>query len=210
MQRRACCIFDAHSRLLFISVGAAFLAMPGDKQAFAFFLMLPCWGLFCCDSMDERPLVSLLMLTHQDDGPRFGLGRSVVQIIANHVDTLISEGHLLRWWISLFHGLFWSEVSHSSILIKYQYKTSSEAAPCTLQPCYFNKWDIFANTSDCQYAMGFPVFILNNFLPIFPFSCHLLMSEWDSPMFDKLICPKTWIPLYLYFSVSLSNLVCNY
>ena len=54
---------------------------------------------------------------------------------------------------------------------------SSEAAPCSLQPCYFAKWDIFADTSDYQYVMGFPVCILNNFLPIFPISCHLLMSE---------------------------------
>ena len=55
--------------------------------------------------------------------------------------------------------------------------TTSEAAPSPLQPSYFAKWDIFADTSDCQYAMGFPVCILNNFLPIFPISCHLLMSE---------------------------------
>jgi hypothetical protein len=54
---------------------------------------------------------------------------------------------------------------------------SSEAAPCPSQPCYFAKWDIVADTSDCQYAMGFPVCILNNFLPIFPISCHYLMSE---------------------------------
>ena len=54
---------------------------------------------------------------------------------------------------------------------------TSEAAPCPLQPCYFDKWDIFADISDCQYAMGFPVCSLNNFLPIFPISCHLLMSE---------------------------------
>jgi len=32
----------------------------------------------------------------------------------------------------------------------------SEAAPCPLQPCYFDKWDLFADTWDCQYAMGFP------------------------------------------------------
>jgi hypothetical protein len=50
-------------------------------------------------------------------------------------------------------------------------------ALCPLQPCYFAKWDIFADTSDCQYAMGFPVCILDNFLPILPISCHLLMSE---------------------------------
>jgi hypothetical protein len=66
----------------------------------------------------------------------------------------------------------------------------------------------FADTSDCQYVMGFPVCILNNFLLIFPISCHLLMSERDSPIFEKLFFPKIWIPLYLYFSVSLSNLVC--
>jgi hypothetical protein len=53
---------------------------------------------------------------------------------------------------------------------------SSEAAPCPLQPCYFDKWDIFADTSDCQYAMGFPVCILDNFLPILAISYHLLMS----------------------------------
>jgi hypothetical protein len=36
---------------------------------------------------------------------------------------------------------------------------TSEAAPCPLQPCYFAKWDIFADTSDHQYVMGFPVCI---------------------------------------------------
>jgi len=36
---------------------------------------------------------------------------------------------------------------------------ASEAAPCPLQPCYFDKWDLFADTWDCQYAMGFPVCI---------------------------------------------------
>ncbi len=71
--------------------------------------------------------------------------------------------------------------------------TPSEAAPCPLQPCYFAKWDIFADTSDCQYAMGFPVCILDNFLRILPISCHLLMSEWDSPIFEKLFFPKNWI-----------------
>jgi len=33
---------------------------------------------------------------------------------------------------------------------------TSEAAPCPLQPCYFDKWDFFADIWDCQYAMGFP------------------------------------------------------
>ena len=54
---------------------------------------------------------------------------------------------------------------------------TSEAAPCSLQPCYFDKWDLFADTWDCQYAMGFPLCIfkylgesLHNFLPIFPIS----------------------------------------
>jgi hypothetical protein len=61
-------------------------------------------------------------------------------------------------------------------LLEEQLNTS-EAAPCPLQPCYFDKWDIFAHTLDCQDGMGFPVCILNNFLPIFPISCHLLMSE---------------------------------
>ncbi len=56
-------------------------------------------------------------------------------------------------------------------------KASSEAAPCLLQPCYFAKWDIFADTSDYQYVMGFPVCILNNILWLFPISCHLLMLE---------------------------------
>jgi hypothetical protein len=54
---------------------------------------------------------------------------------------------------------------------------ASEAAPCPLQPCYFDKWDIFADTWDCQYAMGLPLCIFNNLLLIFPISCHLLMSE---------------------------------
>ncbi len=38
-------------------------------------------------------------------------------------------------------------------------QTASEAAPCPLQPCYFDKWDFFADIWDCQYAMGFPVCI---------------------------------------------------
>ena len=54
---------------------------------------------------------------------------------------------------------------------------TSETAPCPLQPCYFDKWDIFADTWDCQYALGLPVCIFNNLLLIFPISCHLLMSE---------------------------------
>ncbi len=87
--------------------------------------------------------------------------------------------------------------------------SASEVAPCPLQPCYFNKWDIFADSSDCQYAMGFPVCIFNNLLPIFSISCHLLMSKRDGPIFEKLFFPKIWIPLYLYFSVFLSYLVCN-
>ena len=56
-------------------------------------------------------------------------------------------------------------------------RDASEAAPCPLQPCYFDKWDLFADTWDCQYAMGFPVCIfkylgvsLHNFIPIFPIS----------------------------------------
>jgi len=36
---------------------------------------------------------------------------------------------------------------------------TSEAAPCPLQPCYFDKWDLFADIWDCQFAMGFPVCI---------------------------------------------------
>ncbi len=54
---------------------------------------------------------------------------------------------------------------------------TSEAAPCPLQPCYFAKWDMLADTSDYQYVMGFPVCICNHFLPIFRISCHRLMRE---------------------------------
>ncbi len=88
------------------------------------------------------------------------------------------------------------------------WRHASEAALYPLQPCYFAKWDIFADTSDYQYVMGIPVCILNNFLPLFPISCHFLMSEWDCPIFEKLLFPKIWILLHLYFSVSLSNLAC--
>jgi len=63
-------------------------------------------------------------------------------------------------------------------------ESTSEAAPCPLQPYYFDKWDFFADIWDCQYAMGFPVCIfmylgvsLHNFLPIFPISRYFLMSE---------------------------------
>jgi hypothetical protein len=86
---------------------------------------------------------------------------------------------------------------------------SSEAAPCPLQPFYFDKWDIFADTLVCQYAMGLPVCIFNNLLPIFPILCHLFMSEWDSPIFEKFVFSKIRIPFHLYFSVFSSNLVCN-
>ena len=105
---------DAHSRLLFISVGVAFVVMPLDELPFASSLMLSftsfvhlrwlvllflrrqatngllrlfwcflkafvhlCWCPFCCDPLDERPIASLLTLTHQDNGPRFGLRQSV-------------------------------------------------------------------------------------------------------------------------------------
>ena len=54
---------------------------------------------FCCDPVAERPLASLLTLTHQDDGPRVDLGQSMVQMITNSVDTLISDGCLLSWYI---------------------------------------------------------------------------------------------------------------
>jgi hypothetical protein len=43
--------------------------------------------------------VSFLTLTHQDDGPRFGLGWSIVQMITNFVHTLISEECLVSWYI---------------------------------------------------------------------------------------------------------------
>jgi len=58
--------------------------------------------------------------------------------------------------------------------------------------------------------MGFPVCICNHFLPIFPISCHLLMLEWDCPIFQKLFFPKIRILVHLYFSVSLSKLACHY
>ena len=64
----------------------------------------------------------------------------------------------------------------NGLLAELMVKTS-EAAPCPLQPCYFDKWDLFADTWDCQYAMGFPLCIfkylgvsLHNFVPIFPIS----------------------------------------
>ncbi len=63
---------------------------------------------------------------------------------------------------------------------------ASEAAPCPLQPCHFAKWDIFADTLNYPYVMVFPVCILNNFLPIFPISCHLLMLDRDCPIFEEL------------------------
>ena len=43
------------------------------------------------------------MLTHQDCGPHFGLGRSVIHMIRNFVDTLIWEGHILSWYIMDIH-----------------------------------------------------------------------------------------------------------
>jgi hypothetical protein len=86
---------------------------------------------------------------------------------------------------------------------------TSEAAPCPLQPCYFDKWDIFADTWDCQYAMGLPLCIFNNLLSIFPISCHLLMTECDSPIFEKLFFPKIRITFHLNISAFSSNLVCN-
>ncbi len=77
---------------------------------------------------------------------------------------------------------------------------TSEAALCPLQPCYFAKWDILADTSDYQYVMGFPARIFNHFLPIFCIPCHRLMYERDCPIFQKLFFPKIRIPVQLLFS----------
>ena len=50
---------------------------------------------FSCDPLDERPLASLLTLIDQDDGPRFGLGRSVVQMIQNSSACLFDDCHFI-------------------------------------------------------------------------------------------------------------------
>jgi hypothetical protein len=80
----------------------------------------------------------------------------------------------------------------------------------SLQPCYFDKWDIFADNGIANTIMGFPLCIFkylgwlvnHNFLPLFPISCHLLMSEWDhSPILETLFVPENRIPFHLYFSL---------
>ncbi len=68
------------------------------------------------------------------------------------------------------------------------------------------KKDIFADTWDCQYALGLPVCIFNNLLLIFPISCHLLMSEWDSPIFEKLFFPKIRITFHLNFKLNVNTI----
>jgi hypothetical protein len=50
-------------------------------------------------------------------------------------------------------------MSKNSAAHQKKVEHASEAAPCPLKPCYFDKWDLFADTWDCQYAMGFPVCI---------------------------------------------------
>ena len=62
---------------------------------------------FSCDPLDERPLASLLTLIDQDDGPRFGLGRSVVQMIQNSSACLFDDCHFICL-LALF-GLFCSK-----------------------------------------------------------------------------------------------------
>jgi len=66
---------------------------------------------------------------------------------------------------------------------------ASEAAPCPLQPCYFDKWDLFADTWDCQYAMGFPVCI-------FKFSCPN-----ETAIFKKLFFQNFGFPPSLFVCI---------
>ena len=81
---------------------------------------------------------------------------------------------------------------------------SSEAAPCPLQPCYFDKWDIFADTWDCQYAMGLPVCIFNNiyfryFLFLVIFSCPIETVPYlRNFSFQKFGFPSIFIFLYFH------------
>ncbi len=103
--------------------------------------------------------------------------------------------------------------SHEGVLDPVRFYVgycTSEAAPCPLQPCYFAKWDILANTLDYQYVMGFPVCIFNHFLPIFCILCHCLVHERDCPIFQKLFFPKIRILVQLLFSVSISKLAYYY
>ena len=80
-------------------------------------------------------------------------------------DHIVKDMHAKDFWEDL------KGIKHGRIHM------TSEAAPCPLQPCYFDKWDFFADMWDCHYAVGFPVCIfmylgvsLHNFLPIFPIS----------------------------------------
>jgi hypothetical protein len=81
----------------------------------------------------------------------------------------------------------------------------SEAAPCPLQPYYFDKWDIFADTWDCQYAMGLPVqyvFLIiyfRSFLFLVIFSCPSETVPYLRNYFSrKFGLPSTLIFLYFH------------
>ena len=111
------------------------------------------------------------------------------QIVEHHVQVLNHEGrfyHLNPDLVFDVNEIVLCPICAEDPMIKNEEsiaagndygRLASEAAPCPLQPCYFDKWDIFADTWDCQYALGLPVCIFNNLLLIFPISCHLLMSE---------------------------------
>jgi hypothetical protein len=97
----------------------------------------------------------------------------------------ISQGDSnLRYMLEVYVNDFISRVIPMSQEQLQHIANASEAAPCPLQPFFFAKWDIFADTWDCQYTIGFPVRIFTylglshqKLCPIFHISCHLLMPD---------------------------------
>jgi len=89
---------------------------------------------------------------------------------------------------------------------------TSEAAPCPLQPCYFAKWDILADTSDCLYVMGFPLQPFSSDISYFMSSSHawVRLSHISEFYFRNYSFQKIRILVHLYIFVSLSKLVCYY
>ncbi len=79
----------------------------------------PCWCCFSYNAGWQTAFASFLMLTHQDEGPCIGLGRSNYKfrwylVLGGMPLELVYYGYpQLAYWASSFKVFFWSEVSHS-------------------------------------------------------------------------------------------------